>query len=224
MRPHPGFASNPGRVAAEIKVPLLRPRSRADVEFQAIVERIYVEMTAKARAPAAKPGEKPAATAQADRLGPIASLNTPLPRLSTNLMAGFLEALAGAPYDGRADLPHIANALLLEADELFPVAETLQLLRFAVIEGGDVLLTEEGRHFVIRRSKSARRFSPATCCSHVPLIAHIRRVLDERREPHGAARAVFGRVGGSHERRGYRRTDTAGGHELGALCGALRLR
>ena len=63
------LSSNPGRVIAEIKVPLPRPRSRADVELQAIVERIYVEMTAKARAPAAKPGEKPAATAQADRLG-----------------------------------------------------------------------------------------------------------------------------------------------------------
>ena len=184
------FASNPGRVAAEIKVPLLRPRSRADVEFQAIVERIYVEMTAKARAPAAKPGEKPAATAQADRLGPIASLNTPLPRLSTNLMAGFLEALAGAPYDGRADLPHIANALLLEADELFPVAETLQLLRFAVIEGGDVLLTEEGRHFVDSTVEERKKIFARHLLFHVPLIAHIRRVLDERAS-HTAPRSCF---------------------------------
>jgi len=184
------FASNPGRVAAEIKVPLLRPRSRADVEFQAIVERIYVEMTAKARAPGAKPGEKPAATAQADRLGPIASLNTPLPRLSTNLMAGFLEALAGAPYDGRADLPHIANALLLEADELFPVAETLQLLRFAVIEGGDVLLTEEGRHFVDSSVEERKKIFAHHLLFHVPLIAHIRRVLDERAS-HTAPRSRF---------------------------------
>jgi NitT/TauT family transport system ATP-binding protein len=185
------FASNPGRVAAEIKVPLLRPRSRADVEFQAIVERIYVEMTAKARVPAAaKPGEKPPATAQADRLGPIASLNTPLPRLSTNLMAGFLEALAGAPYDGRADLPHIANALLLEADELFPVAETLQLLRFAMIEGGDVLLTEEGRHFVDSTVEERKKIFARHLLFHVPLIAHIRRVLDERAS-HTAPRSRF---------------------------------
>ena len=217
------FASNPGRVAAEIKVPLLRPRSRADVEFQAIVERIYVEMTAKARAPAAKPGEKPAATAQADRLGPIASLNTPLPRLSTNLMAGFLEALAGAPYDGRADLPHIANALLLEADELFPVAETLQLLRFAVIEGGDVLLTEEGRHFVNSDGGGAQEdFRPPPA---VPCAAHRAHPPRARRarESHSAAEPFLGRVGGSHERR-IRRDNTAGGDELGALCRTLCLR
>ena len=57
-----------------------RPRGRRDQgaateaalarrpAFRAIVERIYVEMTAGAR-PAAKPGEKPAATAQADSWG-----------------------------------------------------------------------------------------------------------------------------------------------------------
>ncbi len=105
-------------------------------------------------------------------------------------MAGFLEALAGAPYDGRADLPHIANALLLEADELFPVAETLQLLRFAVIEGGDVLLTEEGRHFVDSSVEERKKIFARHLLFHVPLIAHIRRVLDERAS-HTAPRSRF---------------------------------
>src|SRR5262252_4856067 len=48
------FSTNPGRVIGEIKVPLRQPRDRQDPGFAAIVERIYVEMTAQ-RTPGAKP-------------------------------------------------------------------------------------------------------------------------------------------------------------------------
>ena len=40
-----------------------------------------------------------------------------------------------------ADLPEIADELTMEIDELFPLLETLQLLRFAEVAHGDVLLT-----------------------------------------------------------------------------------
>ena len=39
------LASNPGRVAAEIAVPLAHPRDRLDPEFRNMVERIYALMT-----------------------------------------------------------------------------------------------------------------------------------------------------------------------------------
>ena len=35
----------------------------------------------------------------------------------------------------------------MEIDELFPVAETLQMLRFAEVEGGDIKLTDTGNAF-----------------------------------------------------------------------------
>ena len=56
-----------------------------------------------------------------------------LPRVSTNTLMGLIEALAGPPYNGKADLPDIAATLQMEVDDLFPVVETLQLLRFVDI-------------------------------------------------------------------------------------------
>ena len=44
-------------------------------------------------------------------------------------MAGLMETLAAPPYNGRADLPALAAALQLEADELLPLGEALQMLR-----------------------------------------------------------------------------------------------
>src|SRR6266705_1446199 len=41
------FGSNPGRILSEIKVSLTQPRNRLDPSFRELVERIYVEMTAR---------------------------------------------------------------------------------------------------------------------------------------------------------------------------------
>src|SRR5208337_4883565 len=41
------LSSNPGRIAAEIPVPLSQPRNRLDDEFRAIVDEIYSILTAR---------------------------------------------------------------------------------------------------------------------------------------------------------------------------------
>jgi NitT/TauT family transport system ATP-binding protein len=165
------FATNPGRVVSEIRVDLPQPRNRLDPGFRDLVERIYVEMTAK---PAPERAE-----ARAERF-PGAGIGTILPPLSTNLMAGLLEAVAGAPYDGRADLPAIAGALHMEVDDLFPVAEALQMLRFAIVEGGDIQLSDEGRMFAAAALDERKRLFAQHLLAYVALAAHIRRILDER--------------------------------------------
>ena len=51
-----------------------------------------------------------------------------------------------------------------ELDDLLPLGETLQLLRFAMLEEGDILLTEAGRRFVAGRYRtSASGSSPPRC-------------------------------------------------------------
>src|SRR5207344_2117315 len=42
------FGSNPGRILSEMQVTLPQPRNRLDPSFRELVERIYVEMTARA--------------------------------------------------------------------------------------------------------------------------------------------------------------------------------
>ena len=68
----------------------------------------------------------------------------------------------------------------MDIDELFPVGEALQLLRFAEIEGGDIKLTREGLEFVRAETDERKRLFARHLLTYVPLAAHVRRVLDER--------------------------------------------
>ena len=162
------FASNPGRVANELTVPFPHPRDRLDPAFRQMVDDIYGLMT---RRPPA--GPKTAAV-------PVHPMAMPLERVGINLMAGLMEALAAAPYDGRADLPTLAAALHYEVDELLPLGETLQLLRFAVLEEGDIHITDKGRAFVQADVDGRRALFAEALRAHVPLVNAIRQVLDER--------------------------------------------
>src|ERR1700716_1408335 len=100
------FSSNPGRVVAEIPVTLPMPRNRLDPAFRQMVDDIYARMTAK---PAGK-------QAQGVFLG--TGISMLLPRVSPNLMAGLMEAVAAEPYKGHADLPALAGPLHMEIDDL----------------------------------------------------------------------------------------------------------
>src|SRR5258708_33867919 len=105
---------------------------------------------------------------------------TPLKRVGTNIMSGLMETLAAEPYNGRADLPALAASLQYEVDDLLPLGETLQLLRFAVLEEGDILLTDLGRSFVDADTDERNRIFAATWRQHVPLGNMIRQGLVER--------------------------------------------
>ncbi|HEX3809760.1 MAG TPA: nitrate/sulfonate/bicarbonate ABC transporter ATP-binding protein [Rhizomicrobium sp.] len=161
------FSTNPGRVVTEIKVELPKPRDRNDPAFAALVERIYVEMTARR-------AEKLAQNAARATLGTILS------PVSANLLSGLIEAVAAAPYNGEAGLSDIASDVQLEIDELFPVAETLQMLRLADLEGGDIKLSETGKRFAAEETDERKRILGRLLIRYVPLAAHIRRVLDDR--------------------------------------------
>ena len=62
----------------------------------------------------------------------------------------------------------------------FPVAEAMQLLRLADVEGGDIKLTHMGKRFADAELNERKEIFSRALMSHVPLAAHIRRVLDER--------------------------------------------
>ena len=176
------FSTNPGRVVSEVSVDLPQPRDRLDPEFRDIVERIYVELTAR-------PAGMPRDAARTERF-PGTGIGTILPRVSTNLLAGLIEAVAGPPYNGEADLPVIATSLHMEVDHLFPVAETLQMLRLAEVEEADIRLSEAGKRFAAAELDERKRLFAQHLLNYVPLAAHIRRILDERAS-HTAPKSRF---------------------------------
>ncbi|MEE4086593.1 nitrate/sulfonate/bicarbonate ABC transporter ATP-binding protein [Pseudomonas viridiflava] len=163
------FSSNPGRVISEIKVDLPQPRNRQDPIFQALVEEIYVLMTQDSDAGETRQG-----------VFPGTGLGMVLPHVSTNALAGLIEAIHAPPYGMKADLPELAGALHYNADELFPIAEVLQLLRFAELKGGDIRLLPAANRYALADVDERKHLFAQHLLSFVPLVAHIRRVLDDR--------------------------------------------
>ena len=173
------LSSNPGRIIAEIKIALPHPRNRDDPRFRQQVDDIYGRMTA--RISGDKGGER------GGQGFPGVGVGMSLPPVSTNELAGLMETLSGSP-DGRADLPALAEELNFEVDDLFPIAETLQLLRFAEVAQGDIQLTAAGRRFADGDLEERKRLFAEHLIAYVPLAALIKRVLDER--PNHRARAA----------------------------------
>ena len=163
------LASNPGRIISEIKVNLPQPRNRVDPAFRALVDDIYARMTAKSTAAPAREG-----------IFPGTGISMSLPEVSTNTLAGLLETLAEPPFNGKADLPLLAERAQMDVDELFHAAETLQLLRFAELAEGDLKLSDAGRRFVDAGVDERKAQFAQHLVAFVPLAAHIKHILDDR--------------------------------------------
>lgn len=172
------LSSNPGRIAAEIPIPLQHPRNRLEDEFHCVVEEIYSVLTART-------------IASIGALKQVhGGLGQPLPQASVNRISGLVEKLIAAPYGGQADLGTLATSLVLEVDDLFPIAEALHMLEFAELKNGALKLTAPGRIFATSDTEQRKLLFKEHLLRFVPLIAHICRVLSERTD-HRAPRARF---------------------------------
>ncbi|MFS8369716.1 ABC transporter ATP-binding protein [Acetobacter indonesiensis] len=169
------FSSNPGRIAHSLTVPFAHPRNREDLAFRQFVDQIYALMTQ--RAPIVSEADMAVGVKQSNSSTPAFMA---LPSVSITMMIGMMEALAAPPLNGRADLPMLAEKLQLELDDLFPLGESLELLRLAELEDGDIILTNEGVHFVLSDMDERKAIMGHALIHNVPLVKMIRNVLDER--------------------------------------------
>jgi NitT/TauT family transport system ATP-binding protein len=173
------FSSNPGRVAAEFKIDLPHPRKRLDPVFRQLVDTLYARMTQRP-----EPKTLPVGGIPGTGVGMV------LNHVSSNVLSGLIETLAGAPYNGHADLPVLAGHLQLEADEIFHLGEALQLLRFAQLSEGDLVLTDAGTRFAHLETDDRKKLFAQHSVEYVPVMGLIKRVLDER-PSHTAPAARF---------------------------------
>ncbi|HLZ03005.1 MAG TPA: nitrate/sulfonate/bicarbonate ABC transporter ATP-binding protein [Bradyrhizobium sp.] len=173
------LSSNPGRVAAEFKIDLPHPRKRLDPAFRQLVDALYAHMTRRA-----EPKAPPAGNIPGTGVGMV------LNHVSSNVLSGLIETLAGPPYNGHADLPVLAGQLQLEADEILHLGESLQLLRFAQLSEGDLVLTDAGKRFANLETDARKKLFAEHSLNYVPVLALIKRVLDER-PTHAAPAARF---------------------------------
>ncbi|HTS93406.1 MAG TPA: nitrate/sulfonate/bicarbonate ABC transporter ATP-binding protein [Stellaceae bacterium] len=175
------FDSDPGRIKAEIQVPLPRPRDPGSPAFRQIVDEAYIQITTHPSRQAGKAGGTAA---------PQIGIAYRLPPASIQQLMALLDSLSSEPYNGRADLPKLAESEHLSSDELFPLIETLQVLGFAQVGGGDIEATAPGRAIAEADILKRKQIFGEHLMRNVPLVAHIRRVLDER-PGHSAPSARF---------------------------------
>ena len=163
------FGSDPGRITAEVRVPLPRPRDWENPAFRHIVDQVYTLLTTV-------PGRDGRRGAKPEPIG----IGHRLPDAAVQQFSGLIERLTEPAYNGRADLPKLADEENLDLDELFPMIEALQLLGFAHVSRGDIELTPAGRAYEEADMLERKRLFAAALLKNIPLAAHIRRVLDER--------------------------------------------
>ena len=176
------------------------------------MEKIYALMTQR------PDPTKPAGARSRAAIG----LGLALPRVSTNSLAGMLEEIAAPPYDGKADLPHLADSLQLEIDELFPLGETLQLLQLAEFADGDIKLTPLGQRFVDMDVDQRKKVMGDQLLAQFPARRPHQAGARRAPEPSRAGDPLSRGARGLHVR-GLRRADPARDHQSRPLWRAVRL-
>jgi NitT/TauT family transport system ATP-binding protein len=169
------LGKNPGRIRADFKVVVPRPREHKDSRFLHTVDYIYTILTQPDVTPAPSPAGAPAA-AQAGI--PAARPPYPmLPHARPGGITGILELLADR--GGRDDLHHLADDLAFELDDLLPIVEAASMLGFIVVTQGDAEITLEGHEFaeadILERKELFRK-----AAQNVPLIRQITRSLEAK--------------------------------------------
>jgi NitT/TauT family transport system ATP-binding protein len=162
-------SSDPGRISAELPVALPQPRAPESAPFRQIMDQVYTLLTTV-------PGRDGRRGAKPEPIG----TGYRLPDAAVQQVSGLVERLSEPPYNGRADLPHLADEENLVMDDLFPLIELSQLLGWANVSGGDIELTASGRAYAAADMLPRKQMFADALMKHVPLAAHIRRVLDER--------------------------------------------
>ena len=164
------FGSDPAVIRADIPIPMPRPRDHTNPVFRRLVDQVYALLTTVPGREAGKRGARPETIDVAYRL----------PDASIQQLVGLLDALTAAPYHGRADLPQLAESEHLATDDLMVLTEALQLLGFAHVGGGDIEVMPSGRSFANEDIQVRKQIFAEHLLRSIPLVAHIRKVLDER--------------------------------------------
>jgi NitT/TauT family transport system ATP-binding protein len=162
------LGSHPATIRADFHISLPQPRDRKSAEFLLYVDYIYKVMTH----PELEPGA----------VGKLPSLRKPsfqlLPHATAGGMAGLLEFLNDR--GGEEDLYHLAEELLMEVDDLFPIVDAAVMLGFAKSTQGDVQITPAGKMLAEADISARKKLFREAVLSHVTLIQQIRKALERK--------------------------------------------
>jgi NitT/TauT family transport system ATP-binding protein len=161
------LGSDPGYIRADLPVTLTQPRDAEAPDFRALVDRIYRLMTTG-------PTGKSRHVHRERQIG----LGYRLPDVEPSELSGLIETMKS--FEERIDLPELADELMMNVDDLFPILETLEILGFAKVLDGDIQLSELGKQFSEADLQERKRLFAQRLLETVPLARYIRKILDEK--------------------------------------------
>ena len=163
------FGNDPGCVRCDMPVNLLHPRADNQQTLQVLMDDIYQKISQVNHV------EKP----RGQRFKTI-DLHFRLPRVEVDSMTGLMEALVSEEFKRDSELSTLSEELYLDLDDLMPVIECLDILRFAYLQHGKIALTDEGKLFAEADILQRKKIFATQLTSYVPLVGHILRVLRGR--------------------------------------------
>jgi NitT/TauT family transport system ATP-binding protein len=148
----------PGRIVAEVKVDLPQPRQRKAAPFLEVMDQVYALLTGQTQPEHVEMGTAPGEAGQ----------TRALPHIAINDLAGLLEHVHEAP-NHHTDIYKLATDLQVRLDALLRLTESAELLGFATVGQGDLLLTPLGETFA-EASILARKEIFATRIRRLPMF------------------------------------------------------
>ena len=162
------MGSDPGYIRADMQVTLKQPRNPESTGFRQLVDKIYTVMIS------ASEDKKRFPTQHERQIG----LGYRLPDVDPSELSGLIETVKS--FKANVDLPELADELMMNVDDLFPILETLEILGFAIISEGDIRLSDLGKEFSSADLQTRKLLFAQSLLEKVPLARYIRRVLDEK--------------------------------------------
>lgn len=147
----------PGHVVADFHVTLPHPRDRKAPEFVEFVDRAYSILAGQTQPEHIEIGTAPGEP----------GFTRALPHVEINELSGLLERIED--MQGTADIYRLRETLGLDSDRLLRLTEASELLGFATVAEGDIIVTPLGQTFA-EASILARKEILATRIRRLPLF------------------------------------------------------
>lgn len=163
------LSAGPAKVVEDIAIEIPRWRDKKAAEFLALVDRIYSLMTNKAIRGSEHAVYQPKKIAS-------------LPQVSAGALTGFLELLED--LNERTDLYKLADRLVMDIEDFFPIVELASLLGFAKVVEGDIELTPEGIRFATATILERKELFKEQLLNNVQFFTQMLNVLQSKSNKH----------------------------------------
>src|SRR5271157_2327695 len=169
------LGANPGRILAQVRVDLDRPRDRRAPAFEALVDQLYGLLTGR----------------EAAEVVPEPTVDTPLARPLPDATVGGLGGLVEMVYahGGRIGLAALADVLSFAIDDLFPLVDAAAMLGLVTVGDGELTLTDIGAQSFTADIQHSKQIFADQARHRAPLVRTICKALAGSAD--GSLRAGF---------------------------------